>query len=320
MLKILAAVFVLMMFAPGMARAQAVRLPPESEWPKVTPPRGRGPAEETDRIVKVTESIYLAIVGGQNLVVSAGDDGLLLSDDQDIPLVPRVVKQLAKISDKPVRYVVNSHWHYDHVGGNDYFGRMGATTIAQDNTRTRMMTEMYNPIANRRQSAFPESYLPKLTFADEITLHINGDDIVIAHMPPAHTDADVDIYFRKANVMALGDLLFIGENYPPIENEAGASINGLIAAYDKILPTIDDKTVVIPSHGPLAAKKDVAELRAALITIRDRIAAMVKEGKSEAEVVAAAPTKDFDAKWSKFQGRTDNFVQTIYREFKPAPN
>ena len=315
---ILAAIFALIAVAPAAAQAPQVQIPAESEWPKVMPPRGGVPGEETDRIVKVTENIYLAVVGGQNLVVSVGEDGLLLSDDQDVPLVPRVLKQLAKISPKPVRYIVNSHWHFDHVGGNDYFGRSGAVTIAQENTRKRMMTEIYNPISDRRQEAFPQSYLPKLTFADEIALHINGDDIVIAHMPPAHTDSDVDIYFRKANVIALNDLFFVGENYPSIENETGASIKGMIAAFDKVLTAIDVNTIVIPSRGPLARKSDVAEFRSVLITVRDRIIAMVKKGKSESDVLAAKPTKDFDARWAKDQGRTDMFVKAIYFEYKNA--
>ena len=192
-------------------------------------------------------------------------------------------------------------------------------TIAQENTRKRMIMEIYNPISDRRQGPFPTSYLPKLTFADEIALHINGADLLIAHLPAAHTDADVDIYFRKANVIALNDLFFVGENYPAIESESGASIEGMIAAYYKVLAAIDDKTIVIPSRGRLSTKSEVAEFRAVLIAIRERVAAMVKEGKSEAEIVAARPSREFDAKWAKDQGRTDSFVKTIYSEYKPAP-
>src|SRR5262249_50665460 len=121
--------------APVLAQAQAVQLPPESDWPKVAPPRGNVAAEDTDKTFKISDGLSVAIVGAQNIVVSVGDDGLLISDDQDVPLVPRLLKQLAKISDKPVRYVVNSHWHYDHVGGNDYFGRLGAVTIGTDTDR-----------------------------------------------------------------------------------------------------------------------------------------------------------------------------------------
>ncbi len=304
---------------PAMAQAPAVQLPPQSEWPKVVPPRGNIAGEEADKVVKLSDSLSVAVVGGQNLVVSVGDDGLLLSDDQDVPLVPRVLKQLTKISDKPVRYVVNSHWHYDHVGGNDYFGRAGAVTIANDNVRKRLLEVVSNPISGRSQGPFPASYLPKLTFADEITLHINGDDIAITHMPAAHTDSDVTIYFRKANVMALNDLMFVGETYPGIEVESGASIKGMIAAYDKILAAIDDKTTVIPSRGPLVAKKDVAEFRTVLLAVRDRVAAMVKQGKSEADVVASRPTMDFDAKWNSDPRRADNFVKAVYYEFKNAP-
>lgn len=303
---------------PAMAQAAAVQIPPESEWPKVDPARGGVAGEETDRVIKLTEGISVAVVGAQNIVVSVGDDGLLISDDQDVPLVPRILKQLAKISNKPVRYVVNSHWHYDHVGGNDPFGRAGAVTIASDNARKRMMGEIFNPISGRRQAAFSASYLPKVTFADRMTLHINGDDIVLTHMPAAHTDADVTIYFQKANVIALNDLLFVGENYPGIEVESGATIDGMIAAYDKILAAIDDRTKVIPARGPLVMKKEVAEFRGVLVAVRDRVAAMAKEGKSEADVVAARPTKDFDAKWNKDPRRADNFVKSVYYQFKNA--
>jgi glyoxylase-like metal-dependent hydrolase (beta-lactamase superfamily II) len=299
---------------PLAAPAQTVQLPPEAQWPQVTPARGGVAGEETDKAYKLTDSISVAVVGMQNIVVSVGDDGLMISDDQDVPLVPRVIKQLVKISDKPVRYVVNSHWHYDHVGGNDIFGRMGALTIAQENTRRRMMSGVFNPVSNRRQGVFPASYLPKLTFADQMTLHINGDDIVLTHMPAAHTDADVTIYFRKADVIALNDMFFVGENYPGIEVESGASSKGMIAAFDKVLAMIDDKTKVIPARGPIVGKKDVAEFRDAVVAIRGRVAQMVKDGKSEADIVAAHPTKDFDPKWNKDQRRADNFVKAIYYE------
>ena len=278
----------------------------------VNPPAGA----ETDTTLKVTDSIYIAVVGGQNLVVSVGDDGLLVSDDQDEPLVPRVRDQLAKISNRPVRYVVNSHWHFDHVGGNAAFAAGGAVTIAHENTRLRMLTEQYNPISDRRQRAFPAEFLPKLTFSESLTLHINGDDVVLRHMPAAHTDADVSIYFRGANVLALNDLYFIDENYPGMEVQSGANIDGLIAAYDSALAAIDDNTIVIPARGRLSNKAEVAEFRNILVTVRERVAAMVREGKSEAEVVAARPTREFDAKWNREQRRADNFVKAIYYTLK----
>ena len=314
-----AAMFAFAALSPALAQAPTVQLPPESEWPPVMPPRGNVAAEETDKVIKLSDSLSVAVVGAQNIVVSVGDDGLLISDDQDVPLVPRVLKQLAKISNKPVRYVVNSHWHYDHVSGNDYFSRMGAVTIANDNARKRLMEVVHNPVSDRSQGPFPSSYLPKLTFADQITLHINGDDIVLTHMPPAHTDADVTIHFLKANVIALNDLLFIGESYPGIEVESGAGINGMVAAYNKILAMIDDKTTVIPARGALVTKKEVAEFRDVLVTVRDRVAALVKQGKSEADVVAARPTKEFDAKWNNDQRRADNFVRAVYFDLKKAP-
>lgn len=287
-------------------------LTPAAAQSRLIGPNTPPPPSSTDHTVKVTDSIYLAVVGNQNLIVDVGNDGLLLSDDQDTPLVPRVRAQLAKISNKPVRWVVNSHWHYDHVGGNEAFAKGGALVIAQDNTRKRMQTVLYNPISDRRQAAFPASYLPKVTFKNQITLHINGDDVVLTHMPPSHTDADVVIYFKKANVIAPNDLFFMHDNYPGIEIESGASIDGMIKSYDRILHMINDKTIVVPSRGPLAKKSDVEAFRHVLVTVRARVAKMIKEGKTEAQVVAAHPTADFDPRWNREQRRADNFVKEVY--------
>jgi glyoxylase-like metal-dependent hydrolase (beta-lactamase superfamily II) len=168
-----------------------------------------------------------------------GEDGLLLIDAQDEPAVPRLIARIAQISSKPARYVMNTHWHADHIGGNATFAKQGAIIVAHENTRKRLMTEQPNPLGRATQRAFPAAFWPTVTFKDSLSLHVNGDDVEVLHFPNGHTDADAVMLFHKANVLFAADL-FNNTNYTRVDLRGG-SLDGMIAAYDKLLPTLDDK-------------------------------------------------------------------------------
>ncbi|HEY7302280.1 MAG TPA: MBL fold metallo-hydrolase [Xanthobacteraceae bacterium] len=280
----------------------------------------QAPSAAEDHTVEVAPGLYNVTWGnnwgnmGLNVGVSVGDDGLLLIDAQDEPDVPRLIGRIAQISPKPVRYVINTHWHSDHVGGNAAFARQGALIIAQENTRTRMMTDQPNPLGGRAQRAFAAGFWPTVTFRDQLNLHVNGDEIEVLHVPNAHTDADAIVFFRKADVLFAADL-FNNTDYTRVDLRGG-SLDGMIAAYDKLLPGLDDKVKVVPGRGPVGAKKDLIDYRQVMVTLRGRIAEFIKSGKTLEETIALKPTREFDARWANGPVRPDQLVEEIYADLR----
>jgi len=228
--------------------------------------------------------------------------------------VPRLLSRIAQISNKPVRYVINSHWHSDHIGGNATFAKQGATIIAHDNTRKRLMAPQPNPLGRATQRAFPAAYWPTITFKDTQTVHSNGDEVEVIHFPSTHTDADVVMLFRKANVI-FTTALFNNTTYNRVDLRGG-TLDGQIAAYDKLLPMLDDKVTVVPGRGPVGTKADMTEYRQVMITLRDRVTRIIRDGKTLAEAIAAKPTADLDARWGKGPIRPDQFVEEVYSDLK----
>jgi cyclase len=286
----------------------------------VTPAAAQTSAVGEDHTVQVARGIYNVTWSnnwgnmGLNVGVSVGEDGLLLIDAQEEAGVPRLMARIAEISDKPVHYVVNTHWHFDHVGGNAIFAKQGATTIAQENTRTRLMTEQPNPLGRATQQAFPAAFWPTITFADSLTLHINGDDVEVLHFPNGHTDGDAIVLFRRADVLFAADL-FNNSDYTRVDLRGG-SLDGMIATYDRLLPMLDDAVKVVPGRGPVGTKKDLVEYREVMVTLRDRITGLIKAGKTLREAIAAKPTRDFDARWANGPIRPDQLVEEIYADLK----
>lgn len=279
------------------------------------PPPGTG----EDHTQLVASGIYSVNWGdmGLNVGVFTGSDGVLLIDAQDEPAVPRLKSELAKISAAPVRFVIDSHWHFDHVGGNETFAREGAVVIAQTNTRTRMMAEQVNPLGGK-QRAFPAAAWPQITFDDSISLRFNGDDITVTHVPNAHTDGDAIVLFRKADVLFAADLFNSGD-YTRIDPRGG-SIDGMIAAYRALLPMLDDKVRVVPGRGRVTGKKDLEEYLNVMIGLRDRIARMMQAGLTVEQVVAAKPGADFDPRWGNGPIRPDQYVEEVYADLKSHKN
>jgi cyclase len=260
---------------------------------------------------KVAEGIYMLAGAGGNIGLSVGRNGTYVIDDQYAPLTDKILAAIRAITPDPVRFVVNTHWHGDHTGGNENMGKAGALLVAHENVRRRMSAEQFNATFNRTTPASPEGALPVVTFTEAVTFHWNGDEIRVSHVPPAHTDGDSIVHFVKADVVHMGDLFFNG-GFPFIDTSSGGKVDGVIGAADRVLAAIGDKTRVIPGHGPLATRADLQSYRDTLKTLRDRIAKLKAEGRSRDEVIAAKPTADHDAKWGTGFMKGDVFTGLVY--------
>ena len=260
---------------------------------------------------KVAEGVYMLTGAGGNVGLSVGKDGCYVIDDQYAPLTEKILAAVKAISPAPVRFVVNTHWHGDHTGGNENMGKTGALLVAHENVRRRMSTEQFTAAFGRKTEPSPEAALPVVTFTDAVTFHWNGDEIRVYHVPPAHTDGDAVIQFVKADVVHMGDVFFNG-GYPFIDASSGGRIDGYVAAADRVLAGITEKTQIIPGHGPLGTKADLQAFRDMLKTARDRIAKQKAEGKSRDQAVAAKPTADLDTKWGGGFMKGDMFTGLAY--------
>ncbi len=260
---------------------------------------------------KVGRGIYMLTGRGGNLGLSVGTDGAFLVDDQHAPLTDKITAAVASVSDKPVRFVVNTHWHGDHTGGNENFGQAGALIVAHENVRKRMSVEQFIEAFDTRTEPSPEAALPAITFTEEVTFHWNDDVLRVIHVEPAHTDGDSIILFEKANVAHLGDIFFNGM-YPFIDTSTGGRIDGVIAAVDLALDLMNPDTTIIPGHGPLANVKELRDYRAMLAKVRDRIRPLIDAGKGRDEVVAAQPTKDLDETWGGGFLKADVWVGIVF--------
>lgn len=254
------------------------------------------------------KGVHMLVGRGGNIGVSAGEDGVFLIDDQFPVLTEKIKAAVAKISDKPIKFVLNTHWHHDHTGGNDNLGKEGALIVAHENVRVRMNSAAFR---QRMQRAPTEDELPVVTFTDTVTFHLNGDEIHAFHVPPAHTDGDSIVHFRKANVIHMGDLFF-NRLYPFIDLSSGGSLDGVIAAAERTLKIVDDETKIIPGHGDLATKADLQTYADILKKIRERVAKLIAEGKTREEVIAAKPTAEWDDPWGKRFMKPPVFLGIVY--------
>ena len=277
-------------------------------------------AQQNFDSVKVTAQplaghVTVLFGSGGNMALLVGDDGAVLIDDQFAPLTEKIRAAIAAITDKPVRFLINTHLHGDHTGGNANFGKAGAIIVAHDNVRRRMSRSQFSERFKSTTPPAPPAALPLVTFAEEVTLHLDGDSIHVVHLPPAHTDGDSFIHFMGANVIHMGDTFFNG-SYPYIDTGSGGSVDGVVASADRVLAIANEETRIIPGHGPVSTRADLAEYRRVVSTIRDRVQAMVRQGKSLAEVVASKPTAEFDAKWGKGFMTSDVFLDIVYGDLK----
>jgi glyoxylase-like metal-dependent hydrolase (beta-lactamase superfamily II) len=264
------------------------------------------------RTIPVRNNVYMLMGSGGNIGVSVGEDGVLLIDAEYAPLSEKIKAAVAALSPKPIRFLLNTHWHGDHTGGNANFGKEGVTIIAHDNIRKRLSTDQFNELFNWKTPASPPAALPVITFSDSITLHLNGDEIHFVHVDTAHTDGDAIAHFVNANVIQTGDLIF-SEGFPFIDLASGGSVDGYIAADRKILAMANDQTLIIPGHGHLTNEKELETYLNMITIIHDNILNQVKAGKTKDEVLASKPTKDYDAVWGKGFMKPDVFVGIVYQ-------
>lgn len=272
---------------------------------------------------KLSDSLALLAGPGGNMAVLTGGttEGALLVDTGVHPTAPALARGAEAVAGKPVTTVINTHWHFDHTGGNEFFGRHGARLIAHDNVRARMGSDQLIEAFGYTFPPSPAAALPALTFPETLTLHHGSETIHLQHVAPAHTDGDVLVHFTRANVLHTGDLFFNGF-YPFIDFSSRGWIGGMVAAADRALAMCDGQTRVIPGHGPLGAPADLKAARDMLATIQGRIEKLLDAGKSPDEVVAATPTRDLDERWGKgfFNGElfTRNATAGILRHRQGA--
>ncbi len=247
------------------------------------------------RTIPVADGVYMLMGSGGNIGLSVGQDGPFVVDDQYAPLTEKILAAIAAVSDGSVRFVLNTHWHGDHVGGNENMGKAGAMIVAHENVRKRMNPAEFREVMESSQQAPPDA-LPVVTFTDGVTFYWNDEKIRAFHVPHAHTDGDALIQYTHANAIHMGDTFF-NWMYPFIDIGSGGHIDGMIHAASAGLALSNSDTKIIPGHGELATPDDLREYRDMLITVRDRVQTMLNDGMSVEEIVAAKPTSDFDARW-----------------------
>ena len=262
------------------------------------------------QVVNIADGLDLIQGPGGNVAVLRGADGLL-SVDSGIPVRGREVLEKARqVGGKPVSVLINTHWHFDHAGGNEAFGRAGAVIIATGATRKRLSTDQYSEVFKMTTPASPAVALPSVTF-DDATLHVGNETVHLTAVPPAHTDGDLVVHFTSRDVIHTGDL-FSNGFYPNIDASSRGWIGGMIAAADRVLKLAGPSTKIIPGHGPIGTKEDLAAFRKMLVTIHDRLSPMLDAGKTTREAIDAKPTKDLDASWGKGLFNGGIFTRIVY--------
>ncbi len=263
------------------------------------------------RTIPLGGGVYMLMGSGGNIGLSVGEDGAFVVDDQFAPLTEKIKAAIAGVTDQPVKWVLNTHWHGDHTGGNENFGGDGALIVAHDNVYKRLNPAEFAQLVGRSQQAL-EAALPVVTFDESMTFHWNGEDLHAFHVEHAHTDGDVIIHYRGSDIYHMGDTFFRGR-YPFIDVDSGGNVDGVIAAADLVLRMSGSSTRLIPGHGDLATREDLRDYREMLSTVRSRVAQFVRDGKTQEEAVAARPTADLDAAWGATQESAEGFVTLVYR-------
>jgi glyoxylase-like metal-dependent hydrolase (beta-lactamase superfamily II) len=291
------AALALCLFAAPMARAQ-----------------GQDFSQVQIKTTKIAPNFYTLDGQGGTIGILTGPDGVFMADAQFAPLSEKIAAAIKAVSDGRIRFLVNTHVHGDHTGGNENFGKMGATILARANLRTRL--EKPNPGANGAPGVpMPAAGLPVITYDAPITLHLNGEEVRLIPAPAAHTDGDTFVRFVRDDILMTGDF-YRSIQFPNIDRANGGSLPGLINALDAVLANAGPATKIVPGHGPMVDRAAVAAHRDMVIAIRDKVAALVREGKTQEQVIAAKPTAAFDSKVQQPGTTADRFVGQLYAELK----
>ena len=304
---VFAALTTCLMFAAAHAQqTPAPPAPPLIDWEKIQ--------------IKTTDlgnNTYMLEGQGGNITVAVGSDGIIMVDSQFAPLSDKIKAAIKAISPLPVKYLVNTHFHGDHTGGNANFARDGATVVAHDNIRMRHAAGTVSGLTGQMVAPVPAEGLPKQTYyGGSLTLEVGGRKAQLTHVANAHTDGDTWVYFADANVLATGDTVNNLKRYQTIDYRNGGDVRGMIRVADAYLKVANDSTKVVVGHGPLANKKGIEDFRAMLVTSHDRIKKLVDEGKSEEEVVALKPLADLDATWANNPQHAATHTRNVYNSFK----
>lgn len=269
------------------------------------------------KIERLAPGVAVLFGAGGNIGLSYGEDGNVIVDDQFAPLTDKIAAAIAGLDPDPVRFVINTHWHFDHTGGNENLGKRGAVILAHDNVRTRMSTEQFIAALNLKVPASPQGALPVVTFAEGVTLHLNGDTLHVVHVANAHTDGDSLVHWQKADVLHMGDTFFHGASFPFIDLSSGGSIDGVIASAEKGLEIAGPGMRVIPGHGPVATRQDLVAYRNMLVDIRGKVAAAIAAGRTLDQIKASAPA----ARYGMPDGfiKPDQFVEFVYNSLREPP-
>jgi cyclase len=296
------------------------------QTPPATPPAAPPPVDFSKVEIKTTDlgdNVYMlegqnpGSIGG-NITVAVAKTGIIMVDGQFAPLHDKIKAAVAAISNLPVKYIINTHYHGDHTGGNEAFAKDGATIVAHIHVKSRLAAGTTNGLTGAKTPPAAPGALPTDTYEVFSKIRLPGRVADLKHIRQAHTDGDTYVWFKTANVLATGDT-FTNGRYPNIDFANGGNISGMIAATDIYLKLTNAKSRIVPGHGPIADKAALAEYRTMLVTARDRMAALVKDGKSEADVLAAKPFADLDKKWAPTELASTNFIRVVYHSLADKP-
>jgi glyoxylase-like metal-dependent hydrolase (beta-lactamase superfamily II) len=276
-------------------------------------PISAGAAEEevTIETVKIRDGIFMLVGQGGNIGLFIGDDGTFLIDDQFAPLTLKHLEAIRAVGGQKPKFLINTHFHADHTGGNENLGKAGTAIFSHDNVRERMTVETFIKAFNMRTPPRPKVALPVVTFSTDVTFHINGESVHAFHVPRAHTDGDSVIHFKNSNVIHAGDVLFNGF-YPFIDVAHGGTVRGIIEAADAILKLADEETKIIPGQGPLGDRKQLQDYRDMLSTAFQRLSRLRKAGMTVEEAIAEKPLADLEERWGKGMFPGEKWIGLVY--------